>query len=413
MTRIHSRIPASRALLFTAAALVAGAMGVTGCASPGHGKVTGEHLAKAEQRMNDMRAATEWDMAQQQFLAGDLRKSLKTVDKSISMVSSVAKSHTLRGRILLELGQPDAAFDAFQRALAIDPEHVEAHYYKGVVHERFRDQERAVDAFLTAAELDPTNPQYPLAAAELLMESGGFDRAEGVLLDRKSRFEHNAGFRQTLGHIAMMRGDDRLAAEHFNEAHLLAPDDDSIMEDLAIAQVGSGRFTEAEYTLGKLLKDSRPGDRRDLEHMWVRCLIELDRPVEARSILLGLTRGVEGGRDLRAWFDLGQVAYKLGDRHRLKIAAARLRAMAPNRYEGHFLMAAWQRLEGDLEGALTSLNRAASHATNESGPMLFRGLVLRDLGREVEAAQCFAEAARIDPTNRDAEMLLSSVIGDE
>jgi len=395
----------------TALAL-ASTIGFTGCASPGHGKMTSEHLAQAEQRMGDMRAATEWDMAHQQFMAGDLDKSLKTVDNSISMSSSVAKSHALRGRILYELGQTDTALDTFKRALAIDPEYVEAHYYIGMIHERFREYDRSMDAYLTAATLDPSNPQYPLAAAEMFIETDQLDAAEQILFERKDRFEHNAGFRQTLGHIAMMRGNDLEASEFFKEARLLAPEDESILEDLAIALVGSEQYADADYTLGRLLKDSHPGDRRDLEHLRVRCLIELDRPVEARSILLSLTKGIDGASDIRAWFELGQIAYKIGDMRRLKITASRLSAMAPNRYEGYFLMAAWQRHTGDLEGALASLNKSAAMTNDESSPMLFRGLVLRELGEQDDAIKSFAEALRIDPGNKDAELLLSAVVED-
>ncbi len=401
-------------LIATTLMLAAGTiLGTTGCASPGHGKVTTEHIAQAEQRMSDMRAATEWDMAQQQFLAGDLKKSLKTVDNSISMSNSVAKSHALRGRILYEMGQPDAANEAFKRAIAIDPEYVDAYYYIGIIHERYREYEESMAMFMTAASLDPSNPQFPLAAAEMQIEIGNLDQAESILLERQDRFEHNAGFRQTLGHIAQMRGDDALAATFFGEARILAPEDQSILEDLAIAQVGAQRFPEASYTLGQLLKDLHPGERRDLEHLQASCLMELDRPVEARAILLGLTKGVDGANDTRAWFGLGQAAYKLGDMNRVKITASRLIAMKPNSYEGYFLMAAWKRHNGDLNGALASLNKASSLTSDDSSPMLFRGLVLHELGQQDNAAKSFAEALRIDPANRDAEQLLAMVLEDK
>ncbi|MCB9849062.1 MAG: tetratricopeptide repeat protein [Phycisphaeraceae bacterium] len=404
----------NRGTLLALGALIAGTtIGLGGCASPGHGKVTSEHLAQAEQRMNDMRAATEWDMAQQQFLAGDLEKSLKTVDNSISMANSVAKSHSLRGRILYELGQPDAAFEAFRRALAIDPEFVDAHYFKGVIHERFREYDKAMQSYMTAAKLDETNPQYPLAAAEVCIETGRLDEAERILNDRQDRFEHNAGFRQTLGHIAQMRGNDRLAARFFGEARILAPEDHSILEDLSIAQVGAGMYAEASYSLGQLLKGKHAGDRRDLEHLQAKCFMEMDRPVEARSILLGLTEGVEGSTDIRAWFELGQCAYKLGDMRRVKITASRLIAMAPGGYEGYFLMAALHRHEGDLASALTALDKAASLTSEDASPMLFRGIVLSEMGRQSEAARSLAEALRLDPDNKDAEQLLALVVEQE
>ena len=59
------------------AAMVAAAGGMVAGCSPGHGKYTGEFKDQAILRMNTMKAATSWDLAQQQFLSGDLKKALK------------------------------------------------------------------------------------------------------------------------------------------------------------------------------------------------------------------------------------------------------------------------------------------------------------------------------------------------
>ena len=50
--------------------------------------------------------------------------------------------------------------------------------------------------------------------------------------EAQANFPSSAGVRQTLGHIAMMKNDVKRAAELFNEARLLAPDDNGILEDL-------------------------------------------------------------------------------------------------------------------------------------------------------------------------------------
>src|SRR5689334_14733375 len=91
----------------SALALAACLAALTGCA--GHGQYTQEGIKTAEERLAQMKSGTEWQMAQQQFLAGDLDKALKTVDSSIGLNPKVAKSHTLRGRILIEKGQLEAA----------------------------------------------------------------------------------------------------------------------------------------------------------------------------------------------------------------------------------------------------------------------------------------------------------------
>lgn len=382
---------------------------LSGCAG-GHGRYTTEGMNAAQERMATIKAGTEWDMARQQFLVGDLSKALKSVDRSISVNDSVAKSHSLRGRILVELGQLEAAMESFKRALVIDPSFVEAHYYMGVLFERYGEIDSALEKYQAAAALDPSNAQFTIAAAEMLIENDRLDAAAELLEARRAYFEHNAGVRQTLGHIAMMRNEVEYAAKLFHEARLLDPEDTSILEDLVIAQMGSSNYVEAEYTIRQLLKIKENADRRDLKHLHARCLVALDRPVEARTILLGLTSDEKGVNDVDAWIDLGQVALILNDFQRVRIAAGRITAIAPQRFEGPLLAAFWKRERGDLAGALASATDAQRLAASMDGaPALVRGMILHEMGRVDEAEASFVEALSINPNDRRARELLASV----
>lgn len=380
-----------------------------GCGS-GHGKYTSEGLNLAQERMATIKAGTEWDMARQQFVVGDLKKALKSVDQSISINDSVAKSHNLRGRILFELGQLESASESFKRALAIDPSFVESHYFLGVLYERFGELEMALEKYQAAASLEPSSAQYTIAAAEMMIEADRLDAAENLLHNGNSFFEHNAGVHQTLGHIAMLRGDSERAATLFHEAQLLDPEDTSILEDLVLAQMKSGDHVEAEYTLRRLMKDKDLQARRDLQQLHARCLVALDRPVEARTLLLGLTSDEKGMNDADIWVDLGQVAILLGDYQRVRIAAGRLNAIAPERHEGPLLGAFWMRSQGDLAGALKSVEKSRRLArSRDAMPSLVRGLILRQMGRLSEAEASFAEALSIDPKDQRAQQLLAGV----
>ncbi len=385
------------------------ATALIGCSS-GHGKYTTDGLNAAQDRMATIKSGTQWDMARQQFLVGDLSKALKSVDQSISIKDSVAKSHNLRGRILVELGQLESASESFKRALVIDPSFVESHYYLGVLYERFGELDQALEKFQAAVALDPSNAQYTIAAAEMCIETGQLDKAEALLRTDRSYFEHNAGVRQTLGHIALMRNDAEKAVELFNEAQLLAPEDTSINEDLALAQMKAGDHVEAEYTLRRLLKSKELSDRRDLKQLHARCLVALDRPVEARTILTGITSDERGVNDVDAWIDLGQVAVLLGDFQRVRIAAGRLTAIAPGRFEGPLLAAFWMRDKGDLAGALKSAEAARKLAQNRDPmPSIVRGLILSEMGRTSEAEASFAEAYSIAPNDKQAKRFVAAV----
>ena len=384
------------------------ALALTGCNS-GHGRHTTEGLTQAQERMADMKAATSWDMARQQYLVGDLSKALDSVEESLSYSPSVPKSHTLKGRILIELGQMEQAIESFRRAIAIDPGHHEGHYYLGIALERVSDFEDAGEAYETAANLDPSNSQYAIAAAEMMIELGHIDRAEEILRSRTAMFEHNAGVRQTLGHLALLRGDSAEAVEMFREARLLAPDDLSIAEDLALALVANEDWADAEYTLRTLLNSDDYDARRDLQRMHARTLVALDRPVEARTILLALTSDEQGKNDWQALLDLANVALMLNDDARARISARRAIALAPDHPEPYALLAAVQYRNDDLESALTSLDKAVERARGDATPALMRGVVLSRLGRYGEAEASFELALEIDPSDERAMRAIAGV----
>lgn len=403
---------ASRAIMCAgAAAGLAGAVFLTGC-QPGHGKHTEAFRQQAELNMARVKAATEFDMAKQQYRAGDLKKALSSVETSLALDPSQSQSQVLRGRILFEMDRLEAAMGAFDRAAELDPQSAEAHYYRGVVFERFTNFEQANNAFSRAADLDQNNSQFALAAAEMLIQLDRYDEAEALLQQGAARFEHNAGMRQTLGHIAMIRGETDRAVKLFQEACLLAPADEALMEDLARAQIRAGEFGEAEYTLSRLLRGVGVSERRDLAHLRARCLIELDRPVEARTILLELVSDARGASDARAWEELGNVAILLGEYRRVKQCGQRLAALAPHRETGYVLTALFLQHAGDVDGALVALERGMKMADRPVEAAVLASALYERLGRRDAALEAARVAVRSDPNDPRARSVLDSLTAD-
>jgi Flp pilus assembly protein TadD len=393
-----------------AAILILAAGGLTALAGcQGHGAYTTEALDQARHRMSSIQAATRWDLAHQQYLAGDLKKALTNVTQSIELHETVPQSHVLHGRILLELGQLESAIKALDRAIELDPSTADPHYYRGIVFERFSDYVEAHESYETASLLEPSDPQYAIAAAEMLIQLDLLDKAEETLLKRSREHQHNAGIKQTLGHIALLRENYDVAVDHFREARLLATDDLSIVEDLVAAQTLAGDWVEAEFNLRQLLSHEDYANRRDLKQMQARCLAALDRPVEARSILLALTDTPAGSADASVWIDLGKVALALGDERRVKICAAKAIALAPDRHEGHMLEASLELRSSNFEAALAALSTAAELSRNDPRPAMLRGVVLQQLGRHDEASASFAQALRIAPDDERAQKLIANV----
>lgn len=373
----------------------------------GNGKYTTKQKNAAKMRMEQMKSATEYQMAHQAFLATDLDKALRHVTYSLELNPEVVKSHVLKGRVLLEKEDLQKASDAFAEAERLDADFVEAWYYQGVLAERVDNKEEALRRYTGASERDGSNPGYAIAAAEMLISLDRLGEAEAFLTSRRENFRHSAGVRQTLGHIAMLQGKPDKAATLFEEARLLSPDTQAIAEDLVRAQIETGQFAQAELNLATMLRNKANAERRDLARMRGRCLARLDRPVEARDVFVTLTKDERGSADVDSWVDLGQVSYLLNDGPRLKSAAARVIAIAPARPEGYVLRALHLRSTGDLKGAEENLNKALERGRDAQTLMLL-GLVQRDAGDATAAHASFAAAAAMEPANTAATGLLAA-----
>mgnify|MGYP001437813931 CR=1 FL=1 len=386
-----------RSATIGAAVLTAAAM-LTACSGQ-HGAYTSAALKQSEQRLGAIKAGAEFETARQQFLSGDLPKALKTIDTSVSLAPTVTKSQVLRGRILLEMGEYEDALNAFATAIELDPQHVEANFHRGVAFERISRWQDALTHYEKSATLDPTEPRFIVAQAEMMLELRRREDSRMLLESALDRFPNSAAVRHTLASVALLDGSTILAARLLREARLLAPEDTGILEDLARAEMSNGRFAEAEEALRDLLAEDDMEARRDLMHMRVRCLIEMNRLVDARVALLALTGDRKGEADRQAWLTLGRVSLKLNDMPRLRTAASRLMALEPTKPDGRLLMAAWQRRRGDLEGSLRSINAAIELEPRQEESWVMRGVVLGELGKSTEAAESLRVAQGLRTTS--------------
>ncbi|MEK6703611.1 MAG: tetratricopeptide repeat protein [Planctomycetota bacterium] len=379
---------------------------LTGCG--GHGRYTQEQTNAAKEKLAQLKAGLEWQTAMGDFLAGDFPKALRAVDNSLILNDKVAKSHVLRGRILMEMGSLEGSLISLARAEELDAKNVEAQYFLGVVNERLERKEIALERFQQAADLDKTNPQYTVASAEVLVDLGRLDEAKSYLKGRGPEQEHNSAVRQTLGHIALMQGNALEAVSLFNEARLLSPNDTGVLEDLARAQIAAGQFSDANSNIERLLKDPTLTKRRDLMHLHAKCLAEIDRLADAREVLLKLSNDQSGVTDTDVWNDLGQVAYRLNDLNRVKLASSKLIAMAPRQPEGYILKGLYEHKRGDQRAAKDSVTKALSLKPTTSS-MTLLAMIQLELHEYEGAKKTLAAVMQVEPGNLTARQMIDQM----
>lgn len=96
---------------------------------------------------------------------GNWAGAVTILESIIEIAPTYADVRIRHGQALMELGELDRANQAFQHAIAANPEFAEAYALMGVVARRQDDEETAISCFRKAMEFDP---HHPIASQEVL-----------------------------------------------------------------------------------------------------------------------------------------------------------------------------------------------------------------------------------------------------
>jgi tetratricopeptide (TPR) repeat protein len=433
----------------TRAGLVIATMVLTvlaGCNGPT--KAGKEARSAANARMNIINAQVHFDQAKQSFDSGQFEKAQREIQRAITRYPDAPNYYVLQGRIFLETHDLEAslncftiAIDMLKGAVAAAPAKsesdkfktttpsrevttlAEAHYFSGIVFQRWSDDEQSYQCYFNAFELEPTNAQYLLAAAESLIACGEFEQARHLIEQRLSYFEHNAALRQLQAQIALLQGDPKRAAALYAEARLLNPDDLGLLEQMMWSQYAAGQYGQCHETIkrlqetrARLASRSAPqpngsrttedytATRTDLMHLEARCLNMMGRTTEARELYIELSR--VRAADAVVWVELGTLAWELGDFRRLAMCAVQLIALAPDRYEGYMFKGLNERQKGNIDEAVKLFQKAAQCSTDLAMPHLLLGQSLEQSGDLEGAFAAYQAASQVEPNSPEARELI-------
>lgn len=387
-------------IVLTAAA----ATTLSGCGGPTQAGL--DARAEARDRINSFTGQFTFDQAQQDYESGQFDRALRNVNAAIGESPEIPAYWLLQGQIYFEMNNLEAAITSFASALERDPYLAEAHYFSGIVFQRWSDDERAYEHYLSAYDSEPDQVHYLMATAEALIALGELEDARQLILDKLAYFEHEAALRHLLGQISLLENDPVTAARLYEEARLLNPDDDTILEELAWVQFDAELYGMCYETLRELNEECAD-ERNDLRHLEARCLALLDRSNEAHKVYVDLVRANPSNESV--WIEFGTLAWKLGDFRRVAECSVRTIGIAPHRFEGYMLKGLFERHEGREENAISLLNEAADRAMDSALPHLLLGQTLEGAGRTQEALGAYAAAMSIDPANDAARALHASL----
>jgi tetratricopeptide (TPR) repeat protein len=328
-----------------------------------------------------------------------------------------AERHAMRGDSHRRRGEPQAAREECDRALAIDPSCATACATRGLIHRDAGRYEEAVADLTAAIAGGVEHPELYHARA---MALDMLDRPEPALADCDTALRlapDHPGVRNSRGFILAQLGRNDEARAELDAAVRLSPETpqpygnrarlhlqlgeiDEALEDLSEAirlfgqeaegpgAVPGARQGQAMYYLVRAEVHARRGDDEGAQADYARAL-ECD-PDSPNGLLARAGYWLRNGESHLAIVDCDE--------------AIRLR---PDRPEGYNARGQARRVAEEPEGALEDFTAAIRWQPDDPVAYLLRAETLLSLGRADEALADCDRAARIAPENPGVAMLAS------
>ncbi|MFK7790810.1 MAG: tetratricopeptide repeat protein [Phycisphaeraceae bacterium] len=372
-------------------------------------------VKEADGRWNTVKSSIAVQMAEDQFNAGQLGLAQKTIEEAMVNDMENPQLWLMGGRIALEKSELETAYQRLAKAIEYGEERenystkdkANPHYFQGIVDQRWQRYDSAKEKYTQAYERDPENVAYFLAKVEMLVQLGQLTEATTELESKTTYFDQNATVRALLGHVYRRQASHDKAAMWFKQASMLAPEDMKLKEEVARSQMEVGRYDEAARGLSELVETEYGAKRTDLHRLLAEGLVKAGKIREATKQYNTLTS--LDPTSIHDWSKLGELSYRLGDEGTSLQAANRLINLAPDDHRGYLLAGMVWNKRDRLDRALSMFDRAAELAPTDTTPLILRGIALQKNERPAAAADAYKQALSIDPGNKRAQHLLTSV----
>ena len=407
-----------------------------GCTPPGVSrKASGSDAAAPSPADPEAQAMSEVLAGEIAGQSGDLEQAMVHYLRAAEL-SDDPQLAARATRIAMFAGNPgDAAVQAAQRWLKLDPDSIEAHQTLALLYIRKGETDAAVEHLESVLRLykGRKGHGYLAIAASLAKEKESSSALEAMrLLVERHAADPDAW--QALGILALEAGSPRQALEAANRTLALDPDrtealvlradayqalgdlDAAIRAMRQAVQVAPQDF-ERRLRLGRLLVQAeRYGQARKV----FQALLKLRPHDETLLYTLGLLNlqardlaqarryfkrlaDVGGQRRQEAWFYLGQIAEEQGKVHE---ALRWYRRIEPGEYfiEARGRMAELLARQGRLDEARAVLARAREQVSSTAEGVrlyLLEGQILRDAKRYEEGMALYNRALTEYPGNED------------
>ena len=384
---------------FLAVVLVA-----AGCAG---GKKEPTQKEKAQLHWNETRANVLLSLARDQYATGNFDKSRQTTDEALAMDPQNAGLRILSAKLAIEKGRLEYAEGELKIARTSAPKNAEADYLAGVIYQRWQKLEVALNCYKAASAKAPTELAYLMAQAEMLVAMEQQGEALKLLESKVTYFEHSATIRTAVGQLLVQQQRYKEAVDLLRQASILATEDLSIREHLALAMFYAGQYRDASDALTRLMRNEEYAQRGDLLAALGECQLQLGQYREARATLETATQ--RDASSAGVWLSHAKAALQLNDVKRAEMSLRKALTLAPDNSEAHLMLGYMRLRQNRLADALPAFRKASALDQSDTVSLCMVGYALERMGKPEQAIQCYSKALRLKPNDEMASKFMASV----
>jgi len=227
-------------------------------------------LRKAEQ-INQQLQSAEWvaiynNLGTTLASQGKLDEALAYFDKALASGGQEDRVQFNRGEALRLLGHGKEAIEAYDAALAVNPDYLEPRLRRAQMHMFMHDPKAAEADLREVLKRDPNHPDALANLGMIKRRTGDLDGAVRYLSQSLSVRPDNVLARMALGGVEGQRGDFAAAAAQFQHAMELAPNDPRPASAMAAALYRMGEKQRAKQILDRAAEQF-PGSADVLVHL--------------------------------------------------------------------------------------------------------------------------------------------------
>jgi len=361
----------------------------------------------AQKHWNDTRSSILCGLAQDQYKAHDFDHCKETIAKGLQMSPTSPQLHTLLAKVQIEQGQLEAAERELEVSRRFSPNDPEPYYLSGVIYQRWQRLGTALEFYRQASERAPAELAYVLAQGEMLVALNRTPEALTLLQAKVAYFENSAAIRDAVGQLLVQTGQYAKAIDMFRQASILAEDDDSIRQRLAMAYYKNKQYRQAAEILNRLTQKEPYSKQATVFELLGECQLQL---ADAHSAASSFETASElNSLSPKIWQNYGRAALQENDLRRADYALRRSIGLDASSSESHLLLGYVRLRENRAKEALASFQKASSLDPNDTTSICMVGYSYEKLGQRSLARRYYGEALRVRPGDDMASQLMAQI----